>query len=228
MSAGGASLGGDLLAERRALTHLIHVYGYWIVFGLVAIESLGVPVPGESALVAAAIYAGTTHHLNIAWVVTAAAAGAVTGDNIGYLLGHWGGYRLLLRFGHYVRLDQTRIKVARYLFHRYGPEVVFFGRFVSILRTYAAFLAGTTRMVWRLFLIFNAAGGVTWACLYGIGAFYLGKELDRLARPFAFGIGVAAVILIAAGILLIRNQEKRLEQAAERTFPGPIEGYREG
>jgi hypothetical protein len=106
-------------------------------------------------------------------------------------LGHWGGYRLLVRYGRYVRLDQAKVKVARYLFLRHGGKVVFFGRFVSILRTYAAFLAGTTRMPWRRFLAFNAAGGIVWATLYGTAAYLLGKEVERLRRALAIGFGIA-------------------------------------
>src|SRR5438094_9681092 len=143
---------------------------------IVGLESMGVPLPGETTLIAAALYTGATHNLSIVGVVIAASAGAIIGDNLGYLLGHWGGYRLLIRYGRFVRLSEKRIKLARYLFFRYGAEVVFFGRFTAILRTYAAFLAGTTRMPWRRFLIFNAAGGIVWATVYGGGAYLLGTH----------------------------------------------------
>ncbi len=207
------------------MTFYVSHYGYLAVLLIVGLESLGVPLPGETTLVTAALYAGATHHLDIAGVIAAAAVGAIIGDNIGYLIGHWGGYRLLVRYGRYVRLGESRVKVARFLFLRYGGQVVFFGRFVSVLRTYAAFLAGTTRMPWRRFLIFNAAGGVLWSAVYGLSAFVLGSQVDRLSRPLAIGFGVAGVVLIVAGALLIRHHERRLEAAAEKAFPGPLAGY---
>jgi len=199
-------------------------YGYIAVLAIVGLESIGIPLPGETTLIAAALYAGATHRLNIVGVIVAAAAGAIIGDNIGYGIGHWGGYRLLVRFGHRIRLDESRIKIARYLFLRYGGPVVFFGRFVSILRTYAAFLAGTTRMPWRRFIVYNAAGGVLWSTLYGAGAYALGDTIDRLSAPLAIGFGVAGVAAIAVGAFFVRRQEERLRMAAEKAFPGPLRG----
>ena len=207
------------------MTSLVEHYGYLAVLAVVGLESLGIPLPGETVLITAALYAGATHNLHIVWVIVAAASGAVIGDNLGYLLGHWGGYRLLVRFGRYVRLEQPRVKLARYLFLRFGGQVVFFGRFVSVLRTYAAFLAGTTRMPWRRFLVFNASGGILWATLYGGAAYFLGREIDRLSRPLAISFAIAAVIVIAIGVLVVRLNVSRLEADAERALPGPLQGY---
>ena len=204
------------------MTNLVAQYGYLAVLVIVGLESTGVPLPGETTLVAAALYAGATHNLNIVGVVIAAAVGAILGDNLGYLIGHWGGYRLLIRYGRYIRLSEKRIKIARYLFLRYGGEVVFFGRFTAILRTYAAFLAGTTRMPWRRFLFFNAAGGIAWATIYGGGAYLLGRQIERLSGPFEIVFVAAAVIAIVVGALIIRRQEERLAVAAEEAFPGPL------
>src|SRR5215212_6449408 len=199
-------------------------YGYLAVFVFVGIESLGVPFPGETMLLTAAIYAGTTDNLSIAFVIAAAVAGAIVGDNIGFGIGHWGGYRLLVRFGKHLRLDQAKLKVGRYLFLRHGGKVVFFGRFISVLRTYAALLAGTNRIPWRRFLVFNAAGGVVWATLYGLGAYYLGHEIERVGRPVGIGLAVVALIVVAA-LIFMRRSESRLEEEAERAFPGPLEGF---
>ena len=210
-----------LVGPREALA----TYGYLAVFAFVGIESLGVPFPGETMLVTAAIYAGTTGNLSIAFVIAAAAAGAIVGDNIGFGIGHWGGYRLLARYGKYVRLDQAKLKVGRYLFLRHGGKVVFFGRFVSVLRTYAAFLAGTNRMPWRRFLVSNAAGGIVWATIYGLGAYYLGRESERLSMAAGIGLAVAAVIAIVVALMFVRRSESRLEAEAERVFPGPLEGF---
>ena len=204
------------------MTNLVAQYGYFAVLVIVGLESTGVPLPGETTLVAAALYAGATHNLNIVGVVIAAAVGAILGDNLGYLIGHWGGYRLLIRYGRYIRLSEKRIKIARYLFLRYGGEVVFFGRFTAILRAYAAFLAGTTRMPWRRFLFFNAAGGIAWATIYGGGAYLLGRQIERLSVPFEIVFVAAAVIAIVVGALIVRRQEERLAVAAEKVFPGPL------
>ncbi len=125
--------------------HLLGQYGYWVVVLAVAIESLGIPLPGETTLIAAALYAGSTGRLNVVAVVGVAAAAAIVGDNIGYLLGRVGGYRLLRRYGRYVGIDDAKIKVGRYLFDRHGAKVVFFGRFVSILRGMPHFWRGSTR-----------------------------------------------------------------------------------
>ena len=145
------------------VSHLLATYGYSAVFLLVLIECLGIPLPGETILVAAGIYAGTTHKLSIVAIFLVATAAAILGDNIGFWIGDKGGYRLMRRYGRYVRLDAAKVKVGRLVFDRYGPIVVFAGRFVSVLRTYAAFLAGTLKMTWRRFLPFNAAGGILWA-----------------------------------------------------------------
>ncbi len=204
------------------ITHLVHLYGYGAVFGLVAVESLGVPLPGETALIAAATYAGTTHKLSIGLVFAVAVAAAILGDTTGYWIGDTGGYRLLYRYGRYVRLDESKIKVAHYLFERRGGAVVFFGRFVSVLRTYAAFLAGTTRMRYRRFLLFNASGGVAWAALYAFLAYYAGTFLSKVSTPFEIGFGLLAVTVIVVGLLLLRRQMSVLVERAEAAYPGPL------
>jgi len=204
-------------------TQLISAFGYWAVLVVVGMESLGVPLPGETTLIAAALYAGTTHRLSIGLVILAATAGAILGDNVGYAIGHWGGYRVLVRYGRYVRLNDARVKLARYIFWRHGGKVVFFGRFVSVLRTYAAFLAGTTRMPWWRFFAFNAAGGILWALVYGLAAYVLGQQLLRLTGTVRLALGAAAVLVIAAFFLFLRHNERRLEAEAERVFPGPLD-----
>ena len=209
------------------LSHLLSTYGYWAVLVFVAIESTGIPFPGETMLLAAAIYAGTTHHLAIAFVIAAAAVGAILGDNIGFWVGREGGYRLLKRYGKYIRLDERKLKLGQYLFKKHGAKVVFFGRFVAVLRAWAAFLAGTNRMPWGRFLIFNAAGGIVWAILYGIGGYLLGNNVHRLTGPVGIAFVVVAVLLIIAGFVYLRRNEKRLEDEAERDMPGPLDQYRD-
>lgn len=205
------------------LDDLVATYGYAIVFVIVGAESVGIPLPGETTLLLAAIYAGATHRLSIAGVIAAAALGAIIGDNVGYVLGRVGGYRLLRRYGRYVRFDEHRVKIGRYLFDRHGGKVVFFGRFVSILRTYAAFLAGTMKMGWRRFLVFNAAGGILWALIVGLGFYYFSSVLDALRTPIDIVIGAVALSVVIVVIVLLRRNERQLGVAAERAYPGPLE-----
>ncbi len=211
-----------------SLMHFLESYGYLAVLVFVAIESTGIPFPGETMLLIAAIYAGTNHHLSIVFVIISAAAGAILGDNLGFWVGREGGYRLLRRYGRYIRLDERKLKLGQYLFQKHGDKVVFFGRFVAVLRTWAAFLAGTNRMRWVNFLFFNALGGIIWATLFGLGGYFLGNRVQQLTGPVGIiAIVIAALILIAFFIFLRRN-EKRLEDEAERALPGPLDAHQSG
>jgi membrane protein DedA with SNARE-associated domain len=218
---GGVHLGA--LFSTHTLDHLLSHFGYAAVFAFVMVESLGVPFPGETMVITAAVYAGVTHHLNVWLIWTAAAAGAIVGDNIGYAIGYWGGYRLLRRYGSKVHVDEVKLKVGRLLFDRYGGAVVFFGRFVSVLRTYAAFLAGVNRMKWHRFLLFNAAGGVLWSGVYSFGFYYAGSTLKRLRGTVDVALGAAAAVLIIASLVWARRHAGRLEQEAEAAYPGPLD-----
>ncbi len=204
------------------MNHLITAYGYYAVALLVGAESLGIPLPGETILIAAAIYAGHTHQLSV-WIIFAvAAAAAIIGDNIGFWIGDKGGYRLLRRYGHYVRIDEPKLKIGRYIFDRQGGKVVFLGRFVSVLRTYAAFLAGTNRMRWPKFLIYNAAGGVLWAAAYSFAAYSAGNAFGKASATINLALGAAAVAAVLATIVLVRRQAARLATRAEAAYPGPL------
>jgi membrane protein DedA with SNARE-associated domain len=205
-----------------AVDDLLSNFGYLAVFALIGIESLGIPAPGETMLVTAAVYAGATGNLEIAGVIAAAAAGAIVGDNIGYAIGRAGGYKLLLKFGHKVRVKQSHLKVARYVFDRYGERVVFFGRFVALLRTYAAFLAGVGQMEWRRFLIANAAGGIVWAVIFGLLGYYGQKAFEELSTPINVTLGVLGVIGIVVVTLYLRRRTERLTDVAEAAYPGPL------
>jgi membrane protein DedA with SNARE-associated domain len=204
------------------LDNLLASYGYLAVFTLVGIESLGIPLPGETLLITAGIYAGATHHLTVEGIIAVAAAGAIIGDNIGYALGNKGGLPLLRRYGHYIRVDERRIKLGRYLFARYGGRVVFFGRFISVLRTYAAFLAGASSMEWRRFFAFNAAGGIVWSTVYGLAAYYGGSAFKSLSTPLDIGLLAAALLLVVTLVRFIRGHGERLSVEAERAFPDPL------
>jgi membrane protein DedA with SNARE-associated domain len=200
------------------LDHAIATYGYWAVFVAVALESTGVPFPGETALLAAAVYAGTGHSLSIAGVIVAAAAGAILGDNTGYAVGHFGGYRLIQRFGYLVRLDDKKLSAAQRYFEQHGNKTVFFGRFISILRTWVAFLAGVNRMPWPLFLFWNASGGIVWATFYGLLGYFLGRNiplLEHVLRVIGIG-GVVAVGAVVVALLIVWWLRRRAAQRAER------------
>ncbi len=199
--------------------------GYLAVALFVGIESLGIPLPGETMLITAAAFAAATNKLSIAGIIIAAVIGAVVGDNIGFGIGWYGGYPLLRRFGKYVRLDEPKLKVGRYIFMRHGAKVVFFGRFVSVLRTYAAFLAGTNRMHWLKFLIANGLGAIVWATFYGVAAYELSSAITKLSAPVEIGFGALAVVAIIGAAIFVRLNIKRLEAVAEAALPGPLEGF---
>jgi membrane protein DedA with SNARE-associated domain len=197
-------------------------YGYLVVFLLVMIESIGVPVPGETALVGAALYAGSTGKLEIWWIVAIAVAGAVVGDNIGFSIGRYGGAKLLLRHGHRVHLHEGRLKIGIWLFRRHGGKVVFWGRFVSILRTWAAFLAGANHMEWPRFLFYNAAGGAVWATLYGVAYYEFGGSLKQLSTTIDVTIGVAGSLILIAFVIWTRRKEAELQERAEQEIEGSV------
>jgi membrane protein DedA with SNARE-associated domain len=195
----------------------IQTYGYWMVFAAVAIESMGIPFPGETALLAGAAYAGASGKLNIAVVIFAAAMGAIIGDNLGYLIGRYGGYRLLGRIARYIRLDQSHLDAAQRYFARHGDKTVFLGRFFALLRAWAAFLAGVNQMPWRSFLLWNALGGVIWATLYGTLGYVLGNNLPLLGRV-VHTLGIVgttlAVVFVVAVIVYWRMRRRRLARAS--------------
>jgi membrane protein DedA with SNARE-associated domain len=205
------------------LEHLIAHYGYWAIGIIVALESMGLPLPGEAALVLAALYSGSHHELNIWGVIASAATGAIIGDNIGYWIGREFGYRLLLRYGRYIGISDARIKLGQYLFKRHGGTVVFVGRFIAVLRILAAFLAGANRMEWRRFLFANAAGGVLWSMIFGLGAHTFGKALLQVTGPLAIGLLIIAAVLLIAMWFFVRKHEAELEAKAELALPGPLQ-----
>ena len=204
------------------LTKLISADGYWWIAIIIALESAGIPLPGEITLLLAGAYAGTTHRLDIEFVIISATVGTIVGANLGFWIGHEVGYPLLLRFGRHLGLDEPRIKVGQYLFLRFGDKVVFFGRFFALLRTLSAPLAGINRMPWRRFFAASAAGGIVWTSLFGLGAYYLGEEAGRFARPFGIGFGIMGVIGAAVIFLILRRHEAQFTTKAEVALPGPL------
>jgi membrane protein DedA with SNARE-associated domain len=200
--------------------HLIHEYGLVAVAAIIGLECLGLPVPGETALLAAAIYAGTKHGLNINAVIVTAAGAAIAGRMIGYLIGHKFGSWLLLRYGHYVGLTTGRIKLGQYLFLRYGGKIIFFAQ---LLRTLAGPFAGANLMPWRKFMFANAVSSGVWAASYGYAAYWVGGAFERLQGRMVVPLMFIAAIALIAGGLFVRQREAQLIIEAEHAIPGSLE-----
>ncbi|MGD0106483.1 MAG: VTT domain-containing protein [Rhodopila sp.] len=209
-------LPGMSLLTLHTLEAWVREYGYAAIFLCIMLESIGLPLPGESLMIAAALYAANTHHLNIFALVALSAAGAICGDQIGYFIGRSVGYRLLARWGRKVGLTDERLQLGRFLFHKYGGGVVFFGRFVAFLRTFAALLAGANRMPWHVFLLWNSLGGIGWTTLYGFGAYTLGDAAKRVSGPLGIGLAVIGGIALLAAVTFIKRNESRLMEDARR------------
>lgn len=192
------------------LIQLLHAYGNPVLGVVVGLECIGLPVPGETLLIAAAVVAGTTHQLNILAVIFSAALGAIVGQIAGYGIGSAVGFRLLRRYGRYIGLTNRRLAYGRAVFRRHGVKVIVAARFVILLRTLAALLAGANRMPWPRFMAANVAGSVIWAGVYGLGAYELGHEAKQLAGPAAIGIGVVIAVAVVATAVIARRRERRL------------------
>jgi membrane protein DedA with SNARE-associated domain len=163
----------------NSVVRLVESYGYAVVFLFVGIESLGIPLPGETVLVTAAALAALGH-LSIWWVIAIAAAGGIVGDAAGYWIGRLGGIALIRRYGRFVHFDEAKLEKVHTFFDKHGSKAVFFGRFIALLRTWAAVLAGTAEMPYRVFTLYNVLGGITWATLFGTLGYLLGE-----ACPFS-------------------------------------------
>jgi membrane protein DedA with SNARE-associated domain len=181
------------------MTNFFTHHGLPLLFVVVMIESFGVPLPGETALIAFGVLAAEGHY-SIAAVIAVAAAGAIVGDNLGYwLIGRLGGRALFRRWGWLSRYADRVLPRAEALMARYGGRTVFFGRFVSILRYTVAWIAGLSRMQWWRFLFWNAAGGIVWATAVGLTAYYAGQAAADAITSYGLyaAAGVVAVVIVA-------------------------------
>jgi membrane protein DedA with SNARE-associated domain len=187
--------------------------GYPLLFLLVMAESGGLPVPGETSLITGAVLA-SQGELRIDLVIPIAAAGAIVGDNLGYLIGRKGGRWLLERPGRFHRQRLQVLETGEPFFERHGPKAVFFGRFLLGLRVWASWLAGATRMPWRSFVFWNACGGIGWATGVGLLAYYLGHSANNAIQ--AFGLyGLAALLLAVGGGFLAHRRHRRRVAGAD-------------
>ena len=186
--------------------------GYPLLFLLVMAESSGFPIPGETALITAGVLA-SQGRLQIELVIPIAAAGAIVGDNIGYVIGSKGGRWALERPGHFHRQRLVVLETGEPFFERHGPKAVFFGRFVLGLRVWASWLAGATHMPWRSFVFWNASGGIVWATAIGLLAYFVGHSASNAIE--AFGIfGLAAVLLAFGSVVFLHLRHRRRAAAA--------------
>ena len=194
------------------MTHFFTHHGLPLLAVVVALESFGIPLPGETALITFGVLAAQGHY-GIEWVIVAAAAGAIVGDNLGYwLIGRLGGRALFRRWRWLSRYSDRVLPRAEALMDRHGGKTVFLGRFVSILRYTVAWIAGLSRMEWWRFLFWNAAGGIAWATAVALLAFYAGRAAaDAIERYGLYAAGGLAVA-IAVGWFAVRQVRRRVEQ----------------
>ena len=189
------------------LTHFIERYGYFAVALLVTLEGFGLPLPGETAVVVAAAFAARGS-LSIVGVVIATTIGTVLGGSGGYWVGRRGGRGLLVRHGHWIRLDATRLARTEAYFERHGVKTVFLARFVALLRIFGSLMAGVAHMPFPTFTAVNFAGGLLWAVTFAAVGFAFGKNLSRLDDYLA-EISIALSVLAVLGFLVYRWREKR-------------------
>jgi membrane protein DedA with SNARE-associated domain len=196
--------------------------GLPIVFLLIAIETMGIPVPGETALITAAIVA-SRGRLHIEEVIVVAAAAAILGDNVGFAIGRKLGRRALIAPGPLLRHRRQVIVVGEPFFDRHGPKAVFLGRWVTGLRITAAWMAGVTRMPWPTFLFWNALGGIAWATSIGLLAYFVGHSAERFIH--LAGLGGAAVVIVAGAVLwfVLRLRRRRAEALVEAEIDAQLE-----
>lgn len=198
-----------MLASVTSFFHAHHDWALPLLFALVGLESFGLPVPGETALIACSVIA-SQGDLSIVAVIAVAAAAAIIGDNLGYLAARKGGRKLLNRFRLTRRMAERYLPRGERFFARHGGKAVFLGRFVAVLRVTAAWCAGLARMHWWSFLGWNAAGGIVWATLIGVLAYYAGEAVARLIGPFGLLAGGGVILLAAVGYLIARRLERRV------------------
>ena len=190
------------------ISHLLQLYTYPVLLALVLLESLGIPLPGEIALVTAAAYAGHGR-ISIYIVILLGAAGATIGGALGYLIGLKGGLPLVVRYGGYIGVRRSHIEKAHAFFEKNGSKTILFGRFIALLRTWAAVVAGAACMSFPKFVIYNTIGSVAWAIVFGLLGYYFGRNLPLLEFYIArFSFTVFLVAVIGLGLFLFYRRKR--------------------
>ena len=203
--------------DHGQLIAILSSLGYLSVFLLITLENLGLPLPGETVLVGAAIYAGQTHQLDIILIIFAAASGGALGGTIGFWLGRIFGPMLTDKYGKLIGLTPRRIILGEYLFKKWGGLIIFLGRFVALLRVMAAILAGLNHFDPLRFFIFNAAGALLWSMIFGCGGYFFGSAIHQIAGPIGWIILISVII---GGFFIYRylkQNEERLMREVEQT-----------
>jgi membrane-associated protein len=196
--------------------------GYPLVFALIAIETMGIPVPGETALVTAGVVA-SRGRLEIEVVIVLAAAAAILGDNVGFAIGRKLGRRLLTAPGPLLHHRRRVIAVGEPFFDRHGPKAVFLGRWVTGLRITAAWMAGVTRMSWPTFVFWNALGGIAWATSIGLLAYFVGHSAEKIIH--VAGLGGAGAVVLGGFVLwlVLRVRRRRAEELVDEEIERELE-----
>ena len=185
---------------------------------MIALESAGLPLPGETILIGAAIYARINEVIDLKFVVFAAASGAIIGDNLGYLIGYKFGYSALRRYGPRLGLPLQKQRLIQYLFYRWGGLVILFGRFITLLRVFAALMAGASHVPFLRFFIYNALGGILWATCFGYGAYILTENFEKVQTPTAKILFVFLLIGLIVIWRFYKQNAQRLNEEAEALF----------
>src|SRR5499433_118952 len=188
------------------MIEFISIYGIWVVAAFIALESIGIPLPAEAALIAAGFFAARTHGIDIWSLIAVGIVAAIFGEIVGFWIGRSFGHRLLMRYG----FTEGRIRIGEWLFDRYGGRFVFIARFLPFLRNIAAVLAGTNSMAQHNFYFASATAAVAWIICYGLGAYSFGEAFADLASPVAILLGLAAALIISASPVLFLRYETRL------------------
>ena len=207
-----AAVAPHLPGVLRALEPTLNHYGYLAIFGLVLIEDFGVPVPGETVLVLGAVYAGTGR-LSILLVALLGFVGAIVGDNIGFAIGHFGGRKLVERYGRYILLTPERLDKATAFFERHGGKVITVARFIEGLRQANGIIAGTTGMHWARFLAFNALGAALWVGVWTAVGYFSGNHITAIYNT---ATQYSTYLAIVVGVLLIAFIARRVWRARGR------------
>jgi membrane protein DedA with SNARE-associated domain len=202
----------------EALASPLQHYGLWAIFALVLIEDFGIPVPGETVIIAAAIYAGSGR-LNVVGVGVVAFVAAVLGDNIGYGIGRFGGRRLVDRWGKYVFLTPERLDKAEAFFDRQGAKIITIARFIEGLRQANGIIAGIAKMHWLRFIAYNALGAALWVGTWVSIGYFAGQHINAIygvITRYSLYVAIAAVVLIVALIArhIMRKRRRVLRAAA--------------
>jgi membrane protein DedA with SNARE-associated domain len=203
------------------VTEIISIYGIWLVAAFIALESVGIPLPAEAALIAAGFFAARTHGFSIWFLITAAILAAVLGDVVGFWIGRRFGYQLLRRYGARLGLTEGRMRIGQWLFVRYGGRFVFIARFLPFFRNMAAVLAGTNAMTQPGFYFASWTAAIAWIMCYGFAAYSFGEAFTDVASPVAVFLGLVAVLAILAVPALILRYEQRLLARTVHGLPAP-------